>query len=66
MTLLITYIITLLLAQSLSVGVGLLVDQAHSSHAGLLAFLVLYFAMFVVAWKIAVRITEPRSSSPAA
>jgi hypothetical protein len=65
MNLLITYIVTLVVAQSLAVGAGLFVDRMYSSHAGLITFLALYFVMFVLAWKLAVRLTEPKSTSTA-
>jgi len=64
MNLLVAYVGILLVAQALAVGGGLIVDRLHSSHGGLLVFIALYFTMFWVAWKLAVRITEPKSSTP--
>jgi hypothetical protein len=64
MNLLFAYVGILLAAQALAVGAGLIVDRLHSSHGGLLVFIALYFTMFWVAWKIAVRITRPKSSIP--
>ena len=63
MNLLIIYIVTLVVAQSLAVGVGLIVDRVYSSHAGLVGFLALYFLMFILAWKLAVRLTQPKSTA---
>jgi hypothetical protein len=59
MGLIVAYIITLVVTQSISIGIGLAIDNYYSSQAGLLAFLGLYFLMFWVAWQIAVRVTAP-------
>jgi hypothetical protein len=61
MSLLVVYILTLLVGQSVSVGVGLLVDRYHSSYVGLMVFIACYFLMFWLAWRFAVKITEPRA-----
>jgi hypothetical protein len=61
MTLLLTFIVCLLIGQSLSIGVGLLVERYSTPYTGLVTFIVCYFAMFWGAWRLAVRITEPRS-----
>jgi hypothetical protein len=61
MTLLLTFIACLLIGQSLSIGVGLLVERYSTPYTGLVTFIVCYFAMFWLAWRLAVRITEPRS-----
>jgi hypothetical protein len=66
MNLLVAYVVSLLLAQSLAVGAGLIVDRLYSSYAGLVVFIALYFAMFWLAWKVAVRITEPKPSAETA
>jgi hypothetical protein len=63
MHLLLAYLAILLVTQTASIGVGLIVDKVYSSYGGLVAFLILYFLMFGVAWKIAVHITAPKSSS---
>jgi len=47
--------------QSISVGVGLLVERHATPYTGLVTFIVCYFAMFWVAWRFAVRVTEPRA-----
>lgn len=61
MSLLVTYIATVLVGQGLAVSIGLLVDRLYSSYAGLVVFIPLYFAVFYLAWRFAVRITEPRT-----
>jgi hypothetical protein len=61
MTLLLTFIVCLLIGQSLSIGVGLLVEHYSTPYTGLVTFIACYFAMFWLAWRLAVRITEPRS-----
>jgi hypothetical protein len=63
MNLLVAYVVSLLVAQSLAVGAGLIVDRLYSSYGGLVVFIACYFAMFWVAWKFAVRITEPKQST---
>jgi hypothetical protein len=59
--LLLAFLITLLIGQSISVSVGLLVERQVSPYTGLVTFIACYFAMFWVAWRVAVHITEPRS-----
>jgi hypothetical protein len=61
MRLLLIFIICLLFGQSLSIGVGLLVERYSTPYTGLVTFITSYFAMFWLAWRVAVRITEPRS-----
>ena len=61
MTLLLTFIICLLIGQSLSIGLGLVVERYSTPYTGLVTFITSYFAMFWLAWRVAVRITEPRS-----
>lgn len=63
MGLLLAYLIILTVAQSISIGVGLAVDRYHSSYAGLLVFIALYFLMFWVAWRIALRVTAPKGTA---
>jgi hypothetical protein len=61
MRLLLIFIICLLFGQSLSIGVGLLVERYSTPYTGLVTFVTSYFAMFWLAWRVAVRITQPRS-----
>jgi len=61
MRLLLIFIICLLFGQSLSIGVGLLVERYSTPYTGLVTFITSYFAMFCLAWRVAVRITRPRS-----
>jgi hypothetical protein len=63
MGLLATYVVTVLIGQSIAVSIGLLVDRYHSAAVSVPVSLALYFLMFWLAWRIAVRITEPRSPS---
>jgi hypothetical protein len=51
----------LLIGQSISVGIGLLVERHVTPYTGLVTFIVCYFAMFWMAWRFAVCVTEPRS-----
>jgi hypothetical protein len=38
-----------------------MVERYSTPYTGLLTFMASYFAMFWIAWRLAVRITEPRS-----
>jgi len=60
MGLLVAYVICLVIGQTITVLVGLSVDRIYSPHVSLPISIVLYFAVFWVAWKIAVRVTEPK------
>jgi hypothetical protein len=61
MSLLAVYLATLVIGQSFAVGVGLFVDRHFSSYAGVMVFIALYFAVFWLGWRFAVRITAPKS-----
>jgi hypothetical protein len=62
MNLLVVFLIILVICQSISIGLGLLAERVFSPYTGLVTFIVMYFGMFVAAWKLAVRLTEPKSS----
>ena len=59
MRLLLTFLICLLIGQSLSVGLGLLVERYSTPYTGLVSFITSYFAMFWLAWRVAVHRTAP-------
>jgi hypothetical protein len=61
MKLLLVFLVALLIGQSLSIGLGLLVERQATPYTGLVTFIACYFAMFWLAWRFAVRITEPNS-----
>ena len=61
MALLFTFIICVIVGQSISLGLGLMVERYSTPYTGLLTFMASWFVMFWIAWRIAVRITEPRS-----
>lgn len=61
MGLLVAYIATVLVGQAFAVSVGLIIEHLYSSYAGLAVFIPLYFIVFYLAWRFAVRITEPRT-----
>jgi hypothetical protein len=58
MTLLLVFITSLVVGQSISIGAGLLVERLASPYAGLVTFIGFYFAMFWLTWRFAVRITD--------
>jgi hypothetical protein len=61
MSLLVVYLATLVVGQSIAVSIGLLIDRHYSPYAGLMVFIALYFAIFWLGWRFAVRITTPKS-----
>ena len=61
MNLLVMFLGVLLVCQAISVGLGLLVERLVSPYTGLVTFIACYFLMFWVAWRIAIRLTAPRS-----
>ena len=61
MGLLLVFVVSLLVLESVAVGIGLVVERHTTPYTGLVSFVVCYFAMIWVAWRFAVRITEPRS-----
>ena len=64
MKLLIAYVLSLLVTQSLTIVAALAIERLHSPYAGLVTFIAGYFFMFWAAWKFAVRITEPKPETP--
>ena len=65
MGLLVTYLVCLILGQAITIAVGLSIDRYYSPTVSLPISLFMYFTMFWVAWKIAVRITEPKAETTA-
>jgi len=63
MGLVIAYIVILAIGQSITIGIGLAIDRIYSPSISLPVSIGLYFLMFWVAWKIAVRVTEPGPAS---
>ena len=61
MKLLLVFLITLAIGQSISIGLGLLVERQTTPYTGLITFIAAYFLMFWLAWRIAIRVTEPRA-----
>ena len=61
MGLLVAYIVCLVIGQAMTIGIGLSIDRFYSSAVSLPVSLALYFLMFGIAWKVAVRITEPKA-----
>lgn len=61
MGLLVTYIFCLIVGQSITIAIGLSIDRFYSPTLSLPISLFLYFTMFWVAWKVAIRLTEPKA-----
>ena len=58
MSLMVVYVTLLFIGQAAAVVIAVLLDNI-SKALGLAVFLGLYFAVFVICWKLAVRLTEP-------
>jgi hypothetical protein len=65
MGLLVAYLVCLVIGQAITITIGLSIDRYYSPTASLPISLILYFAMFWMAWKVAVRITEPKAETRA-
>jgi hypothetical protein len=61
MGLLVVFLIMVIVGQSMSIAIALAVERLVSPYTGLITFIVLYFGIFWVAWKLSVRITEPNT-----
>jgi len=58
MSLMIVYIVLVFVGQAAAVTIGIMLDNI-SKTLGLAVFLALYFCVFVVCWKLAVKLTSP-------
>ncbi len=52
MGLLLAYLVCLVIGQSITIGIGLSIDRFYSPTASLPISLILYFAMFWMAWNL--------------
>lgn len=59
MILLATYVVLVIAGDFIAFLIGRIVEY-WSSQIGLIVFLACFIAVFVIAWKIAVRLTEPK------
>jgi len=55
------YVVIAFALQAVAVAIGMVLDQLFPSWSMVL-FMCLYFAMFWLAWPIALKLTEPRSA----
>jgi hypothetical protein len=60
--LLLTYVISVVLGQAAVIGIAVVADQFYSSFTSLMIFFPLFFGMFWLAWRVSVRLTEPRAT----
>ena len=58
MILIVVYVALVFVGQALAIAIGITLDN-FSKALGLAVFLGLYFLVFVVCWKLAVRLTDP-------
>ena len=61
MGLLVAFLLSSIVGQSISVGIGLLVERHTTPYTGLVTFIGCFFVMIWLTWRVAVRVTEPRS-----
>jgi hypothetical protein len=59
MSLLVVYIALIVLGQSATIAIALIVERTASSATSVLVFIALYFTVFLVGWKLAVWLTVP-------
>jgi hypothetical protein len=62
MSLIIAFAITVLVGDLVAIGICAIVEQ-FSKTASLFLFLFLFAAVFPVAWRLAVRVTEPKDAT---
>jgi hypothetical protein len=63
--LLVTFLVLAVIGQALNFFISIQIEQHVFEAAGVLSFFVLLPVVFITAWKIAVRLTEPADSRPA-
>ena len=56
----ITFLVCLFIGQAGAIGLGLLADRI-SNAAGLAVFIPIYYVMFWVAWRVALRLVDPEA-----
>jgi hypothetical protein len=61
MGLLVVFLVMVIVGQSISISLALIVERIVSPDPGLRTFIALYFTMFWVAWKLSLRITAPNT-----
>jgi hypothetical protein len=62
MHILLVYLVCVMVGQTISVGIGLLLDN-YSQSVALAAFIVIYYAMYWVAWRVALLIVDRSPST---
>jgi hypothetical protein len=65
MNLLITFLATVTVGIVGVSWLGVIIDKMTSPFISLLIFFPLFFLTILVAWKLSVRLTEPKSTTPA-
>lgn len=63
MNLLVTYIFAVLIGQAAVIGLALVADSLYSPFVSLMLFFPLFFGMFWLAWRISVKLTEPKATA---
>ena len=62
MKLIVVYVVFVLIGESIAYAVGRIVEQWNPT-ASLPTFLACFFAVFGLAWVLAVKVTEPKKST---
>ena len=63
MPLLFAFLVLAVLGQALNMFIAIQVERTVSEAAGVMAFFALLILVFIGAWKIAVRLTEPAAQA---
>jgi ABC-type dipeptide/oligopeptide/nickel transport system permease subunit len=63
MGLLVVYLVIVVIGQAAAVLLGLQVDQYVNKGVGLVTFLTCFFAIMVISWPIAVRVSRPKAAA---
>jgi hypothetical protein len=63
MALLLVFVGNVLIGQAAAVFIALTVEHYLSPYAGLLTFMALYLVVFWAAWRLALKLTEPRAET---
>ena len=65
MKLIVYYLVLVIAGDFAAYFIGLVTERAFGGYVSLLVFLTLYFLILWIAWRLAVRLTEPKRPEPA-
>jgi hypothetical protein len=65
MVLIVYYVVFMILGDFAAYFLGLIVEREFGGQVSLIVFLALYFLFLWVSWLLAVKLTEPKATTPA-